>query len=126
MPTPVSCMMSCGSTGKMMPKPMESTSTAINRNKKAPLLALRALNRILRRAARYLNTKPGAPRPQPSRPRAPAPAQPVHRDARQNDGERHAGVARIGEERIQHHERRRQEKDGGHERVTPHAVGTHQ
>src|SRR6202042_1577001 len=126
MPTPVSCMMSCGSTGKMMPKPMESTSTAIKRNKKAPLLALRALNGILRRAVRYLNTKPGAPRPQSSRPRLPAPAQPVHRDTRQDDGERHTAVARIGEQRIQHHERRGEQKHGGHDRVTPHAVGTHQ
>src|SRR5215471_3932877 len=43
MPTPVSCMISRGSTGRMMPKPIESTSTSMKMNSRAPPPALRTL-----------------------------------------------------------------------------------
>src|SRR5215472_14532088 len=43
MPTPVSCMISRGSTGRMMPKPIESTSTRMKMNSRAPPPALRTL-----------------------------------------------------------------------------------
>src|SRR6516165_12333893 len=43
MPTPVSCMINPGSTGRMMPKPIESTSTRMKMNSRAPPPALRTL-----------------------------------------------------------------------------------
>src|SRR5215831_20493922 len=43
MPTPVSCMINRGSTGRMMPKPIESISTRMKMNSRAPPPALRTL-----------------------------------------------------------------------------------
>src|ERR1700746_3100557 len=43
MPPPVSCMISPGSTGRMMPKPIESISTRMKMNSRAPRPALGTL-----------------------------------------------------------------------------------
>src|SRR5690349_212461 len=98
-------MMRLGNTGRMIPKPMESTSTAMKTKIKAPLPARVVLMHAILAA--------GQPFPQIEQ------GHPHH-----NDREGHSGAIRIGPESVRDHPQRCDQEQNRHYRVTPHAIGS--
>src|SRR3569833_805725 len=96
-------MMRPGNTGRMIPKPMESTSTAIKTKTKAPLpVRVMLIDAILRAGKPYPQIKQG--------------------NSHQNDDERHSSAVRIGPERVRDHSDGCHEEKNWHDRVTPHTI----
>src|SRR4029077_19261851 len=106
MPTPVRCMIRCGSTGRMMPKPVASTSNVMNMNAKAPLPACgKLMNSFPGRALSYTRARARAGRLTSAAGRKTLP-QPVRGHAGGDDEECQPGVAGVGKQCIADHEDR--------------------